>query len=214
MGSGKVAGCNERAAAAEGQALLERGEYDAALVAFNKVLAEGADAEVHFGRGVALRWLKRWEEAAAAYEEALRLRPDYAAAYFNRAFALEKLGRLEEAVAAYDRALALEPDNAKAHNNRGVALAGLGRLDEALRAYDAAVALDAGEARLYYNRACAYALAGAREPMLADLGRALKLEPRLAKAARADADFEAFVRDADFRRLVYPEENRSEGNKK
>ena len=51
------------------------------------------------------RELKRFEEALASYDRALKVRPDFAEALFNRGDTLHELGRFEEALASYDRAL-------------------------------------------------------------------------------------------------------------
>ncbi len=65
---------------------------------------------------------KEYEEAIAAYDQALKLKPDYHHAWNNRGIALGNLGRYEEAIAAYDQALKLKPDYHHAWNNRGIAL--------------------------------------------------------------------------------------------
>ena len=183
----------------EGNALLKRGEYQAALAAFEKAITEDAvDAEAHHGRGGALRRLERYE--------ALSLEPNHAAAHFNKGFVLDKLGRYDEAAASYERAVELEPDNAKAYNNRGVALARLERYDDALEAYERAIALRPNEAKFYYNRACTYSLCGRRDEMLADAAKAVELSPSLSKLLKADEDFRPYRDDPAFRRLVYPEE--------
>ncbi len=54
--------------------------------------------------GNALDDLKRYEEALAAYEQALRLDPNFAFAYYNKGVTLERLGRKREAQQAYERA--------------------------------------------------------------------------------------------------------------
>ena len=46
----------------------------------------------------------KWEEAIAAYEDALRVRPDHVIARFNLAGSLANAGRLEEAVEVLEKA--------------------------------------------------------------------------------------------------------------
>jgi tetratricopeptide (TPR) repeat protein len=48
----------------------------------------------------ALYSLKRYEEALAAFEQAIRLDPNYISAHFGKSDALYNLGRFEEARAA------------------------------------------------------------------------------------------------------------------
>jgi tetratricopeptide (TPR) repeat protein len=88
--------------------------------------------------GNALEDLKRYDEALAAYEQAIRLDPNYALAYNNTGNALEDLKRYEEAFAAYDQAIRLNPNYALAYNNKGLALDRLGKSKEAKQAYDKA----------------------------------------------------------------------------
>ena len=66
-------------------------------------------AQEWFKEGNALDNLKRYEEAIAAYDQAIRLNPNYAVAYNNKGLALHNLKRYEEAIAAYDQAIRLEP---------------------------------------------------------------------------------------------------------
>ncbi len=54
--------------------------------------------------GNTLSNLKRYEEALAAYDQAIRLDPNYAVAYNNKGLALERLGKKTEAQQAHARA--------------------------------------------------------------------------------------------------------------
>jgi tetratricopeptide (TPR) repeat protein len=60
--------------------------------------------EQWLNEGFALDELKRYDEAIAAYEQAIRLDPNYASAYHNKGVALDKLGKSREAKQAYDKA--------------------------------------------------------------------------------------------------------------
>ncbi len=51
----------------------------------------------------------RYEEALAAANEAIRLKPNFVEARFNRARALESLGRFDDAIAEFERVLKLKP---------------------------------------------------------------------------------------------------------
>ena len=55
-------------------------------------------------RGNALQGWLRHDEALAAYDQALALRPDYPEALNNRGNALQELKRHEEALASFDKA--------------------------------------------------------------------------------------------------------------
>src|SRR5258708_4540743 len=102
--------------------------------------------------GNALYDLKRYEEALAAHEQAIRLDRNYADAYYNKGNALFGLGRYEKALAAYEQAIQLDPNDALVYNNKGAALRGLKRYQEALAACEQAIRLDPNLALAYNNK--------------------------------------------------------------
>jgi tetratricopeptide (TPR) repeat protein len=85
--------------------------------------------------GNTLSGLMRYEESLAAYEQAIRLDPNYAVAYNNKGTALYGLKRYEEALEAYEQTLRLDPNYAFAYHNKGIALHELNRKEEAQRAF-------------------------------------------------------------------------------
>jgi protein O-GlcNAc transferase len=132
--------------------------------------------------GNALQVLNRFDDAIAAYNKALVLKPDYAEAFYNRGSALQKLKRFEEALASYDRALALKPSYAEAFHNRGNILGELKRFEEALASYDRALELKPDHAEVFYNRAGALQALRRLEDALAACDKALALKPGFAEA--------------------------------
>jgi tetratricopeptide (TPR) repeat protein len=88
--------------------------------------------------GTALRALKRHQEELAAYEQVIRLDPNYVAAYINKGNALCDLTRSQEALSALEQAIRLDPNYAAAYNNKGLALESLGKEKEARQAYEKA----------------------------------------------------------------------------
>src|SRR6266702_724621 len=82
-----------------------------------------------------LHALKRYEEALAAYEQAIRLDSNNAYAYINKGIILRNLKRYEEALAAYDLAIHLNPNTTEIYNNKGNALQALNRNREAEQAF-------------------------------------------------------------------------------
>ena len=109
-------------------------------------------AAAHNNRGIALKELKRFDEALACYGKAISLDHNFADAYNNRGVVLYELGRFDEALTAFDRAAWLKPDYAEACNNRGNALKALKQFDEALKSYDRAIGLKRDFAVAYNNR--------------------------------------------------------------
>jgi tetratricopeptide (TPR) repeat protein len=99
-----------------------------------------------------------YQEAIAAYDEALRRAPDDVSAHNNKGLALQRLGELQaglaqheaaltsyaNSIAAYDEALRRAPDYVQIHNNKGTALRSFGELQAALAQHEAALTSCAG----------------------------------------------------------------------
>ncbi|HEY1125381.1 MAG TPA: tetratricopeptide repeat protein [Sphingobium sp.] len=124
----------------------------------------------------------RFDRAAALYDVAVALAPDYFEAWNNRGNALRELGRFDDALASFDAAVRLHPAYAEAHMNRGIALAGLKRHDEALVSYAAAIQLNPGRAEAHNNRGNTLQALNRPEDALADFDRAIALNPAFADA--------------------------------
>lgn len=142
----------------------------------------GRKAQALFEAGLQQHVAGAIEQAAALYNQALSLAPDYAEAHNNLAAALVSLGRLPEAVARYRRAIVLRPGYVEAHNNLGIALMTMDRPAEALTSYARAVALNPRNADLHYNVGVAMAANNRASDARASYEHALLLDPRHAEA--------------------------------
>jgi hypothetical protein len=92
--------------------------------------------------GVESNNASRPQEAIEHFEQALRLKPDYADGHKNLWQSLASAGRTQEAIEHFQRALQLAPDSVAAHAGLGIALTGAGRLPEAIEHYEQALRLD------------------------------------------------------------------------
>ncbi len=147
----------------------QTGHSEEGLLLIDRAIAKnGAVADYHNNRGLALLRLDRAAEALTGFDRAIVLRADFADAHSNRGNALHKLDRLEDAAAAYRRALAVNPRHAEAHNNLGNILRSRGALAGAIDSWRQAIALRPG-----YPEA------------LANLGAALTVLDRLEEAVEA-----------------------------
>jgi len=75
---------------------------------------------LHFYLGNILFGLHRFQDAAAAYEETVRLKPDAVIAWQNLGVTYDQLQRTGDAMAAYQRVAQLDPTNAAAKARLGL----------------------------------------------------------------------------------------------
>ena len=143
-----------------------------------KPLAGGSiSAETYFLRGIVYHDLGNYDEAIAAYTQAIRLKPDHADAYNNRGLAKQNLGLHRAAITDYDAAIRLKPDEAEAYYNRGIAKYKLGQHRAAIADYDTAIHLKPDHANAYYNRGLAKGELGEYFAAIADYDAAIRLKP-------------------------------------
>ena len=127
--------------------------------------------------GNALDQAGRSDEAIKHYEEAVRLKPDYAIGHTNLAAALRNSGRVSEAIGHYEEAVRLKPDRAEFRTNLGVALQSLGRLPEAIAHCQAAIRLNPDYADAHTNLGVVLAAAGRLPEAVKHHQEAIRLKP-------------------------------------
>ncbi|MEG4475681.1 tetratricopeptide repeat protein [Microcoleus sp. M2_C2] len=93
----------------------------------------------------------RFDEAVAAYKQAIELNPDFSWSYHCLGDILLKLEKWEEAVAAYKKAVELNPGFSWSYHNLGDALLKLRRWEEAAAAYRCEIALNSDFAWSFCN---------------------------------------------------------------
>jgi superkiller protein 3 len=100
----------------KGLSALKDSHFEEALEALSAAEQEHPeDARIRTFRGITLAQLGKMTEAAAEYQEAIRLDPKYEAAYRNFGFLLWTQRRLDQAREILTHAVALSPDDAFAH---------------------------------------------------------------------------------------------------
>jgi len=86
-----------------------------------------------YNQGVELMKEKRFAQAQAKFEKAVKLDPNFAEAYNNLAFTLRKQGsaNYQESLSYYNKAIQLKPKLAEAYMYRGVLYTQMGRKADA-----------------------------------------------------------------------------------
>ncbi|MGA3163184.1 MAG: tetratricopeptide repeat protein [Verrucomicrobiota bacterium] len=136
----------------------------------------------HKALGGALFRKGQIDEAINQYQEAIRLKPDYAEAYNNLGTAFQKKGQIDEAINQYQKAIRLTPDYADAHYNLGNALGRKGQVDEAISQFQEAIRLKPDYADAHYNLGIALGRQGQTDEAINQYREAIRLKPDYADA--------------------------------
>lgn len=108
-------------------------------------------ADKAFLNGNKLYAEQKYEQAAAAYNEAIALAPANWGYHLNLGLALKKSGKADEALAAFRKAVELNPESYSANKETGEALAKAGGFAEAKPFYEKAVSLSPDDPDAQYN---------------------------------------------------------------
>ena len=136
----------------------------------------------HHNLGIALGQACRIQEAIWHWEQALRIKPDYARTHYNLGIALGQVGKLADAIAHYEQALRIKPDYAEAHNSLGAALWQAGRIQEAIGHYEQALRIKPDYAEAHNNLGTVLAGQGRVSEAIAEYAAALRIKPDYADA--------------------------------
>lgn len=86
--------------------------YEKTLEAFNRrIEKDPKDADAWIGKGNALRYLGKWDEARDAYNEAIEIDPQDYRAWGRKAEVIGRIGDINESMEAYDKTIELIPSN-------------------------------------------------------------------------------------------------------
>jgi serine/threonine protein kinase/tetratricopeptide (TPR) repeat protein len=163
-----------------GAAYAAAGDKARALQNFQHALAIQPDEMAQSNVGAILYSERRYAEAAAAFEQAVRLGPRSPVAHRNLGDASAKLGNRAQARAEYRKALELSRELLKVNprdiqelSRCAVYLAKLGESAEALKLASEAVAAGGSSVEVIYKRAVVHALLGQQDEAVRWLERAV-----------------------------------------
>ena len=140
--------------------------------------------DAFFSLGTLLTDIGKAENAIAAYDVAIRLKPDYAAAHCNRGSLYYALGDYTAALHDYDAAIRLKPERSEGYFNRAVTHFHLQHYTAAVRDYDAALARNPDDVDAYLGRAHANFAMQRYTAALQDYEETLRRMPENAEVQR------------------------------
>jgi tetratricopeptide (TPR) repeat protein len=98
-----------------------------------------------------------YKGAIADYDQAIKLKPDYADAHYNRGFILaHDLNQYQQALSDFDLVIRLNPKSANAYAGRGNIYYQEGEIQKAIEDYTQAITISPEYSQAYYNRGIAY----------------------------------------------------------
>jgi lipoprotein NlpI len=117
-----------------------------------------------------------WREMAA-YDEAIRLKPNDAPAYDERGLAWTETGDLDRAIADFTQAIKINPDDGLAYRLRGRAFESKGDIDSSIFDLGQAIRINPGDSDALWNRGLVRFYAGRFAESASDLRPATELGP-------------------------------------
>ena len=134
--------------------------------------------------------LKKPDQALNAFQQAVRIQPDFPGAWAGLGLAYEELGKDAEEAKAFEEAVRLQPDSAVYWYTLGLTYGRLRQLDQTIHAYEQAVALKPDYCEARFRLGGFYALKGERAKVI--------------EAYKELKNFRCDQAEEFFRRLVLP----------
>jgi tetratricopeptide (TPR) repeat protein len=145
---------------------------------------------------------RHFDEALKNADKLIKMQPNDAVNWLMKGQILESMNKNDEALIAYNKATSLDSNNSDAWQNKAGLLLKTNKFDEAIESYTKAVLLVPGQPVFLYNRVCAYCRKGDKANALADLSKAISVNPRFKTNASKDEDFKSLWDDPDFKKII------------
>jgi len=164
---------------------LERGnqlwrinQFDEAISAFDKAIKLNPSFVylAYTQKARVLNFQKKYKEAIAVFQQAIKSKYDYVLAWRGIAEALANLYRYEESLSAIDKAIKLQPENPILYNDKFEILKGLKQYKEAESAITQAIKISP-QAIFYYNRGKLYYEQKKWDLALLDFSKSIDIYP-------------------------------------
>ena len=124
----------------------------------------------------------KYKEAIDSFEQALRIKPDYAEVHYNLGYVYVKLGKYKDAIDSYKQAIRIKPDLEMAHNNLGIAYDDLGKYKESIESFKQAIRINPDYTEAHINLGVAYGNSGKYKEAIESFKQAIRIKPDYAEA--------------------------------
>ena len=156
----------------------------------------------HFKKGVSLMADEKMEEAARAFEDALRVDPTHVPSLLKLGYTRFHMNDLSGAMEAYNKVHEIDVTNAEAWNLKGLIYYRQKNYDKALDCVEKAIDSNSTDGMSWYNKACYHSLLNHIPEAIEALKRSIEVDVKNAKKAVKDKDFENIRTDEGYRRII------------
>jgi tetratricopeptide (TPR) repeat protein len=209
---------------------MARKMYREAVEAYRLALGEQPNSpQLHNKLGIAYHHQMLFDDARKSYERAVKLDKTFAQARNNLGTIFYAAKRYKKAAGTYKKALEYAPQSASIHSNLGMAHFARRKYKDASKEFMVALQLDPNvfetrssvgtllqersiedRAKYHYYLAKTYAAVGMHDRALLYLRKALEEGFKDRKRIPNEPEFEVFLDNAEFQRLVFPEQTAAE----
>jgi len=165
-------------------ALLSEGKVNEAVAAFEKVVeADPTNANSQYNLGLAYERRDQFEKARERYEEAIKVKPDFGAAFLaiGNSFMAQK--NFTDAITPLTKAVELLPQSYEAAYNLGACYSNSGNYAEAESAFKKAIAINPKEPVVHQQLGMALLGQSKKEEAKIEFQKYLELNPNAADKA-------------------------------
>lgn len=162
--------------------LFAAAKVDLGVQVASEFVAAEPTAKDFYAEGEDKRKKGDYPGAIEAYNQAIKLNPNYAEAYNDRGVARANSGDKQGAKADFDQAIKIKPNDANAYINRGNLRDESGDRQGAIADYNQAIKNDPANPNAYVNRGNVRDDLGDSQGAIADYEQALKIDPNYALA--------------------------------
>jgi len=160
-----------------GALYMKQGDYARAEEHMNRATEiDPNNYKAWYDKGMLYMRQKKVREAFEAFSRCLALK-DYYKAYFGRALIYQSIGKPQQALADVDKAIEGQADNAKSYFLKAECLEELGDAPGAIDNYSRAIAISGKDPLFFIRRGMIYGKTRQNQPALADMDRAVALNP-------------------------------------
>jgi len=148
----------------------------------NLSLGEEKESQEHFQKGINYFKEKKYEEAKAEFEEALKIDPNLAEGYYGLGYVYCSKNQCEASLKYFQKAIELSPNYADAYNGMAYAYSILSRYDETIEYYLKTLKIKDNNLDALNGLGYAYASIGKYQDAIDYFKKAIKVNPQYASA--------------------------------